>query len=89
MERIIEVCGLKKWYKTKKAIDEISFSVEKGAMFSLLGENGAGKSTTLAIIGTLLKPDGGKVTISGHTLGKENQGIRAYRSCVSGKSDGL
>ncbi|MBE5960639.1 MAG: ABC transporter ATP-binding protein [Lachnospiraceae bacterium] len=82
MERIIEVCGLEKWYKGQKALDLVNFGVERGALFSLLGENGAGKSTILSILGTLLKPDGGTVKIRGDIVGKDDQRIRAHIGVV-------
>lgn len=76
-EKIIEVEHLKKYYGQVKAVDDISFYVEKGKLFAFLGPNGAGKSTTIDVICTFLKPDSGKVTIDGHVLGKDDDAIRS------------
>lgn len=77
MEKIINVEHLTKHYGDIKAVDDISFYVESGRLFAFLGTNGAGKSTTIDILCTLLRPDGGEVTIDGHTLGREDDAIRA------------
>ena len=50
MEKILELQNLKKYYATQKAVDDISFSIEKGSIFGLLGPNGAGKTTLLRMI---------------------------------------
>ena len=56
----IQVGGLEKSYGRLRAVDGISFSVEKGEVFSLLGPNGAGKTTTIEILEGLRQQDGGK-----------------------------
>lgn len=76
MNHIIEVNGLQKSYGAVSALRDVSFYVEEGKMFALLGPDGAGKSTTIDILSTFLKPDAGKVRIAGHTLGKEDNAIR-------------
>lgn len=76
MSEIIEVSHLKKYYKTVKAVDDISFKVEKGELFGFLGVNGAGKSTTINMLCTLLKPTDGEVYLGGYKLGKEDESIR-------------
>lgn len=76
MEKIIEVEHLQKFYKKVQAVKDVSFFVEKGGLFAFLGPNGAGKSTTINTICTFLKPDGGKVVVNGHELGKEDAQIR-------------
>lgn len=77
MNKVIEVTGLKKSYGSVAAVRGIDFYVEQGKLFAFLGPNGAGKSTTIDILCTLLKPDGGKVIIDGHILGKEDNSIRS------------
>ncbi|MFN4191007.1 MAG: ABC transporter ATP-binding protein [Pseudothermotoga sp.] len=62
---ILKVEGLSKSYKNKKAVDNISFEIEKGCIFALLGPNGAGKTTTIKCILGLRKPDSGKITLNG------------------------
>ena len=56
----IEVNNLTKIYGTQKAVDGISFKVQKGEIVGFLGPNGAGKSTTMKMITGYLKPDGGE-----------------------------
>ena len=77
MDKILEVNHLKKYYGKIKAVDDISFYVEKGKLFAFLGPNGAGKSTTIDVLCTLLKPDEGEVIINGHRLGKHDDLIRS------------
>lgn len=74
--KIVEVNNLKKYYGQVKAVDDISFYVEKGKLFAFLGPNGAGKSTTIDVICTLLKPDSGEIIIDGHKLGHDDNSIR-------------
>lgn len=76
MNHIIEVEELKKSYGKVEAVKGISFYVEEGKLFAFLGPNGAGKSTTIDMICTFLNPDGGKVTVDGFTLGREDDKIR-------------
>lgn len=59
----IEVAGLEKNYDEHRAVDGISFSVQKGEVFSLLGPNGAGKTTTIEILEGLRQQDGGTVKV--------------------------
>lgn len=62
--KILEIEHLSKSYGAVKAVDDISFDIEKGEFFSFLGVNGAGKSTTINIITTVLPKDSGKVLCS-------------------------
>lgn len=61
----IEVSHLQKLYGQQKAVNDISFSVQKGEIVGFLGPNGAGKSTTMKIITGYLQPDGGEVKVCG------------------------
>ena len=74
---MIEVENLTKKFNEFTAVDNISFSVDKGEIFAFLGPNGAGKTTTMRILATLLRPTSGKVTINGYTLGPDNNKIRS------------
>lgn len=58
---ILKVVNLKKYYGDVKAVDGISFTVERGTVFSLLGPNGAGKTTTVEILEGLRKKDEGEI----------------------------
>lgn len=75
-EDIIEVKNLSHCYKKFRAVDNISFNVKKGEIFSFLGPNGAGKSTAINVLITLLKMQSGSVTIAGHSLENEKQQVR-------------
>jgi len=76
MEEIIQVNNLKKYFKEIKAVDDISFRVKRGQLYGFLGVNGAGKSTTINILCTLLMGTKGDVTVCGHNLGKGDREIR-------------
>jgi ABC-2 type transport system ATP-binding protein len=57
--------NLKKYYATQKAVDDISFEIQKGSIFGLLGPNGAGKTTLLRMITGIFYPDGGDIILDG------------------------
>lgn len=76
MEAAITVKHLKKYYKEVKAVDDVSFSVAKGELFGFLGVNGAGKSTTINMLCTLLEPTAGEAWINGCRLGEDNEDIK-------------
>lgn len=68
---MIEVSHLTKKYGNHIAVDDLSFQVEKGQVYGLLGKNGAGKSTTMNILTGFLGATEGKVTIDGHDIYEE------------------
>ena len=76
MENIIEVKNLSKSFGDFKAVDNISFNVKRGELFGFLGVNGAGKSTTINMLSTLLKNFSGEIKICGLNLGKNDTEIR-------------
>lgn len=73
---IINVQNLTKTYGSFKAVDHISFSVTRGSLLGFLGVNGAGKSTTIHMLSTLIAPDEGNARLCGYTIGKEDEDIR-------------
>lgn len=73
----IEVKDLTKKYKTKTAVDGISFKVENGELFSLLGVNGAGKTTTIRMLSCLSAPNSGELYVCGHSCKTESQKVKA------------
>ena len=89
MSIVVNVKDLKKEYKISKrqrkiqqcrtniALNGLSFEVNKGEIYALLGTNGAGKTTTLRILSTLLKPDDGKCYIDGVNVSEEPDKIRS------------
>ena len=62
---LLEVQNLKKYFATQKAVDDISFSVDKGSIFGLLGPNGAGKTTLIRMITGIFYPDEGQIKFDG------------------------
>ncbi|MGN0171336.1 MAG: ABC transporter ATP-binding protein [Acutalibacteraceae bacterium] len=76
MKNIIEIQGLNKAFGDIKAVQNLSFCVKEGELFSFLGVNGAGKSTTINILCGQLKKDGGHVLIDGHDLDKKVDDIK-------------
>ncbi len=74
---IITVNHLTKTFKTLKAVDDVTFSVNEGEVFGFLGPNGAGKTTTINILCTLLSPSGGTAEIAGYDCSKNPDNVRA------------
>ena len=68
MKNSIEVINLSKSYKTKKAVNNISFKIDENEIVGLLGPNGCGKTTTIGMILGLLKPTSGQVLINGKDI---------------------
>lgn len=68
MSIVIQVDQLSKHYQDIRAVDNLSFSVNAGDVYGFLGQNGAGKSTTIRMLLTLVKPSGGSIRIFGKDL---------------------
>jgi ABC-2 type transport system ATP-binding protein len=86
VEFAIEVEGLSKTYpKGVRALDGVSFAVERGTVFGLLGPNGAGKSTTVKILTTLTEPDEGRAVVAGHDVVREPLRVRQSIGVVGQK----
>ena len=77
MSNIIDIKNLTKAFGDIKAVNDLSFSVKEGDLFAFLGANGAGKSTTINIICTQLKKDGGQVVIDGKDIDKQPDMIKS------------
>lgn len=73
---MIQIRHLSKTFKEVKAVSNLSFSVRKGELFAFLGENGAGKSTTIAILCGQLSKDNGHIEINGTDLDKNLDQIK-------------
>lgn len=73
---MIEVQGVSKSYGATKALDGVSFSVDRNQVLGFLGPNGAGKSTCMKIITTYLSPDEGSVTVDGVDVTSNPLGVR-------------
>ncbi len=61
----VELSHISKSFGSLKAVDDVSFDVEKGEIFGLLGPNGAGKTTAIRVLLDIFKPESGKVSIMG------------------------
>ena len=72
----IQVKGLQKSYKKLHVLKGVDFEVEKGSIFALLGSNGAGKTTIIKILTTLLKQDGGTATVNGFDVAAKPDDVR-------------
>jgi ABC-2 type transport system ATP-binding protein len=73
----IEVEHLRKMFRRKVAVDDVSFTVPDGTVLGLLGPNGAGKTTTINCLTTLLRPDGGRAAVAGHDVVRDPAGVRS------------
>jgi ABC-2 type transport system ATP-binding protein len=76
VQPVLEVCGLRKAFGSLIAVNDVSFTVQRGDVVGLIGPNGAGKTTLLRMLATLLRPTAGHATILGHELGSGNLPIR-------------
>ncbi|MFA5421830.1 MAG: ABC transporter ATP-binding protein [Bacilli bacterium] len=83
---IIEVRGLVKHFKNVQAVKGIDFRVKKGELFAFLGLNGAGKSTTINILCSIIKKDAGEIYIDGLDAEKDAQKIKSKIGIVFQKS---
>jgi len=74
----IEVIGVSKLYGTQKALNNISFKVDKPEIVGFLGPNGAGKSTMMKILTTYIQPTEGIAKVNGHDINKETQQVQQH-----------
>ncbi|MCK9860761.1 ATP-binding cassette domain-containing protein [Paenibacillus sp. ATY16] len=72
----IQVKGLRKSYKQLEVLKGVDFEVEQGSIFALLGSNGAGKTTVVKILTTLLAADGGTAVINGFDVSSQQDEVR-------------
>ena len=77
----IETVGLTKYYDSLCAVKDLTLSVDN-EIFALLGPNGSGKTTTVLMLTTLLKPTSGKATVCGHDVSREGDAVRKKLSYV-------
>lgn len=84
-EHSIEVRSLTKRFGAFTAVDAVSFSVERGAIFGFLGANGAGKSTTIRMLCGLLDPTSGSATVGGFDVGREPERVKRAIGYMSQK----
>lgn len=87
MEKVIEIKGLSKHFRSLKAVDGLELDVYKGDVFGFLGPNGAGKSTTIRMILSLIKPDAGAIKVFGLPLPANRAEIMSRIGCIVEKPD--
>ena len=81
-EKLLELKNITKCYKRQTALDNVSFSIEKGHVYGFVGENGAGKTTTLRIITGLAKQNSGTVELFGESNTKILTNYRKKMGCM-------
>lgn len=87
MSAIIRVSHLSKQFKDTKAVDDLSFTVNKGDVYGFLGQNGAGKSTTIRMLLSLIAPTEGDITIFDKKLSTHRSAILRQVGAVIEKPD--
>lgn len=87
MPVIIQVKNLSKDYKELKAVDNLSFTVNQGDVYGFLGQNGAGKSTTIRMLLTLIEPSAGSIELFGLDLRKHRKEILQQVGAVIERPD--
>src|SRR5437588_13407 len=87
MSAIIEVNGLSKQFKDVKAVNDLSFSVNQGDVYGFLGQNAAGKSTTIRMLLTLIRPTAGSIRIFGKNLREHREEILTRIGAIIEKPD--
>src|SRR3989339_2156864 len=87
MQQIVKVSQLTKQFNSLTAVNQLSFSVESGDVYGFLGQNGAGKSTTIRMLLTLITPTSGEISIFGYDLNKHRKEILQQIGAVIEKPD--
>lgn len=87
MQNIISVTGLTKQFKNLTAVNNLSFSVNDGDVYGFLGQNGAGKSTTIRMLLTLIQPTAGSINMFGLDLQKSRRQVLQQTGAVIEKPD--
>jgi ABC-type multidrug transport system ATPase subunit len=87
MGTILRVSNLTKHFRDVKAVDDLSFTVESGEVYGFLGQNGAGKSTTIRMLLTLIMPDSGSIELFGMDLRHHRKEILSRIGAIIEKPD--
>ena len=77
MNYALDVQHIAKSYGKKQAVKDVSFQIQQGEIFGLMGMNGAGKTTILWMLATLLRPDAGDALVAGNSIVKNPEKVRA------------
>ncbi len=84
---MIELKNVSKHYGSKKALDAINLTLEKGQIYGLLGHNGAGKSTTIKILVDIIKQSSGEILIDGQSIDEDRLAVKQRIAYVSDSPD--
>jgi ABC-2 type transport system ATP-binding protein len=76
VEKVIDVKGLRKSFQNTEVLKGVDFNVNRGEIFALLGSNGAGKTTVVSILSTLLKSDKGSASVCGFDVSHQPEKVR-------------
>lgn len=87
METIVEIKELSKQFGSIKAVDNLSFTIRKGDVYGFLGQNGAGKSTTLRMLLGLIYPTQGSIYINGREFNNGNRHLLAHVGAIIERPD--
>ncbi|MFZ9386947.1 MAG: ABC transporter ATP-binding protein [Chitinophagaceae bacterium] len=87
MQTVLRVQGLSKNFGEIRAVENLSFSMEEGKVYGFLGQNGAGKSTTIRMLLTLIEPSAGSIEIFGMDLRKHRNEILRQTGAIIEKPD--
>jgi ABC-type multidrug transport system ATPase subunit len=87
MSTIIDVKGLSKVFKGLTAVDDLSFAVPRGEVYGFLGQNGAGKSTTIRMLLTLISPTSGSISILNKDLHRHRKEVLKQTGAIIEKPD--
>ena len=87
MDSVLEVKGLTKRFADFTAVDDLSFSVPAGSVYGFLGQNGAGKSTTIRMLLTLIKPTAGEILVFGKPLASNRKAVLSKLGAIVEKPD--
>ena len=87
MQQIVRVTDLTKQFKNLTAVDQLSYTVNEGDVYGFLGQNGAGKSTSIRMMLTLIEPSSGEIEIFGMNLAKHRREILSQIGAVIDKPD--
>jgi len=77
----LRATSLHKSFRDFKAVDGVSFTIDKGEIFGLLGPNGAGKTTTIRMLSTVLEPDEGEINYPAVFEAIDRLGYRGWVAC--------
>jgi ABC-2 type transport system ATP-binding protein len=77
---LLETKNLSKGFLNKKAVNDITLSIEQGKIYGLLGPNGSGKTTFMKMVAGLLHPTSGTILVDGNPVGTESKKVTVYMS---------